>query len=119
MKGYKELLVWQRSFALANQLYALTAHFPKSQQFGLVQQIQRAGVSVPSNIAEGANRQSIKEYRHFLSIALGSLGELETQIMIAQAQAFIRSEEAAPVLDELDQIGKMLRSLLKKLASST
>lgn len=119
MKGYKELVVWQRSFALANRLYMLTNQFPKSQQFSLVQQIQRAAVSVPSNIAEGSNRQSIKEYRHFLSIALGSLAELETQVMLARTQSFVSTTEADEVLNELDQLGKMMRALLKKLASST
>lgn len=119
MKGYKELKVWQRSFALVNRLYVATNQFPKSQQFSLAQQIQRAAVSVPSNIAEGANRQSVKEYRHFLSIALGSLAEIETQVMIAQTQKFMPAEDADRMLDEIDQIGKMMRSLLKKLQSST
>lgn len=116
MKGFRHLVVWQRGFAVANQVYAVTSQFPKSQQFSLVQQLQRAAVSVPSNIAEGANRQSTKEYRQFLSIALGSVGELETQMMIAQTQEFLPAEQADSLLKELDEIGRMLRSLIKKLA---
>ena len=116
MKSYKELLVWRRSFSLANRLYAATAPFPKSQQFSLAQQIQRAGVSVPSNIAEGYNRQSRKEYRQFLSIALGSIAELDTQISIAEIQGYVAKPEAQYILNELDEIGKMLRSIIKKLA---
>ena len=115
MKSYQELIVWQRSFALVNTLYPLTERFPKSQQFSLVQQIQRAAVSIPSNIAEGYNRQSRKEYLQFLYIALGSLAELETQIMIAHAQHYVTPHQAKELLDETTQIGRMLRTLIKKL----
>lgn len=116
MKGFRHLLVWQRSFAAANEIYAITNQFPKTQQFSLVQQMQRAAVSVPSNIAEGSNRQSVKEYRQFLCIALGSLGELETQLMLARVQQFVADEQSEILLKELTEIGKMLRSLINKLA---
>jgi four helix bundle protein len=115
MNGYQHLTMWQRGFAVANEIYTVTAEFPKNQQFSLVQQMQRAAVSIPSNIAEGSNRQSAKEYRQFLCIALGSLGELETQIMIAQSQRYVSIEKAESLLSELNQIGKMLRGYIKKL----
>jgi four helix bundle protein len=115
LKNYRELLVWQRSFALANRLYNVTADYPKTQLYGLVSQIQRAGVSIASNIAEGYNRNSRKEYVRYLSIALGSVAELETQLLISQEQRYITAAVAAPLLEELDELGKMLRAIQKKL----
>lgn len=119
MNGYRHLKVWQRSFALANEIYTITSQFPKNQQFSLVQQMQRAAVSIPSNIAEGSNRQSSKEYRQFLCISLGSLGELETQLMIAQTQDFVPIEKAEVLLLELSELAKMLRAFIKQLAPIT
>ena len=104
---------------MANSVYALTASFPKAQQFSLTQQIQRSAVSVASNIAEGANRRSSREYTQFLSIALGSVGELETQLMIAAEQKYVEKQQVDLLLNELDEIGKMLRALIKTITSST
>jgi four helix bundle protein len=115
LKSYRELLVWQRSFVLANRLYVVTADYPKTQLYGLVSQIQRAAVSIPSNIAEGYNRNSRKEYIRYLSIALGSVAELETQLLISQEQRYITPAVAAPLLTELDELGKMLRTMQKNL----
>ncbi|MDX2094902.1 MAG: four helix bundle protein [Alphaproteobacteria bacterium] len=115
MQSYRELKIWQRSFALVNVLYPLTEQFPKSQQFSLVQQLQRAAVSIPANISEGYNRQTRKEYLQFLHIALGSLAELETHILIATAQSYIEQKKSQELLDETMQIGKMLRTIIKKL----
>lgn len=115
MKSHRELKIWQRSFALANVLYSLTEQFPASQRFSLVYQMQKAAVSVPSNIAEGYNRQTRKEYLQFLYIALGSLAELETQVMIANAQRYIKEPKSSELLDEITQIGKMLRTIIIKL----
>ncbi len=115
LKSYRELLVWQRSFVLANRLYVVTADYPKTQLYGLVSQIQRAAVSIPSNIAEGYNRNSRKEYIRYLSIALGSVAELETQLLISQEQRYITPAIAAPLLTELDELGKMLRTMQKNL----
>ena len=80
--GYQELLVWQRSMDLVAKVYRLTATLPAAEQWGLIAQMRRAAVSVPSNIAEGYGRQSTGEYRHHLSIGRGSLLELETQILL-------------------------------------
>lgn len=115
VKNYRELKVWQRSFALANTTFKITENFPQQQRFGLATQMQRSSVSVPSNIAEGFNCRSTKEYLHFLSIALGSLAELKTQTMIASAQGFILEQMADNLLQEMDEIGKMLRVLMQRL----
>ncbi len=116
MQSFKELKVWQRSFSLANSLYAVTATFPKQQLYGLSSQIQRAAVSIPSNIAEGYNRKSREEYLYFLNVARGSIAELETQIMIAAAQQFIEKKDADILLVEIDEIGKMLRVMMQRLS---
>ncbi len=100
---------------VADKIYSLTEVFPKEQRYGLASQMQRCAVSVPSNIAEGYNRKSTKEYIYFLSIALGSLGELETQTMLAIRRKFIVESESPFLLKELDEIGKMLRVMIQKL----
>ena len=84
MKTHRDLKVWQNSLDLVTEIYKLTKAFPNSETFGLACQIQRSAVSVPSNIAEGAARNSNKEFSRFLSIALGSLAELETQLIISK-----------------------------------
>ena len=115
MNGYRDLSVWQRSFAVANQIMAICVDFPKEQRYILSTQIQRSAISVPSNIAEGYNRKSTKEYIQFLSIALGSLAEMETQLLIARQQSFVAAGAANELLAEMDEIGKMLRAMIKKL----
>jgi four helix bundle protein len=82
-RSYRDLEVWKRSIALVKDIYEATSQFPPAENFGLVQQIRRAAVSIPSNIAEGQFRNSPKEFRQFLFIALGSAAELETQLIIA------------------------------------
>ncbi|MBN1974329.1 MAG: four helix bundle protein [Sedimentisphaerales bacterium] len=82
-KGYKGMVVWQKAYKLVLEIYKLTSSFPKSEIYGLAQQMRRAAVSVPSNIAEGYCRKHKAEYRQFMSIAYGSLSELETQYMLS------------------------------------
>lgn len=84
LKSYKELIVWQRSIELVEEIFILTGNFPKSELYGIVSQIRRAAISIPSNIAEGYGRKSTKEYSQFYSIAYGSALELETQLIIAK-----------------------------------
>ena len=84
MAGYRDLKVWRLAMELAEDAYKICAEFPKHEVYGLTSQLQRAAVSIPSNIAEGQARNSNKEFNHFLGIARGSLAELETQIMLAQ-----------------------------------
>ena len=84
MHNFKDLRVWQKSIQLTTDIYKLLASFPTDEKFGLISQLKRAAVSVPSNIAEGAGRNSNKEFNHFLSISLGSLFELKTQLIISK-----------------------------------
>lgn len=115
MRGYKDLVVWQKSVWVAKQVYLDTEHFPKSQMFSLAQQMQRAAVSISSNIAEGHNRNSTKEFIYFLGVALGSLGELETQYTIAESLSFVEPARTTEMLNVLSEIGMMIRALTRKL----
>lgn len=112
LTSYKNLIVWQKSFDLCIKIYEITKHFPREELFNLTSQMRRASLSVPSNIAEGYNRNSTKEYIRFLNIAYGSLSELETQFLIAEKLAYISE---AKMLDSIEQIKKMIYSILKKL----
>ncbi len=96
MAGYRELKVWRLAMELAEDVYKLCAKFPKHEIYGLTSQLQRAVVSIPSNIAEGQARSSSKEFCHFLGIARGSLAELETQIMLAQRLGYLTAEKTGP-----------------------
>lgn len=88
MRNFKQLKIWQKGFEIAVQTFKLVSTFPREERFGLTSQITKAGVSIPSNIAEGSSRSSEKEYSHYVEIALGSSYELETQILIAEAVNF-------------------------------
>jgi len=97
---------------LVRQVYADTRSFPKEELFGLTQQMRRAAISIPSNLAEGAARQGAKEYAHFISIARGSLAELETQFQIAEMLGYCRTSESRD--QHLDHLGRLLTGLHKK-----
>ncbi len=118
MPGYRDLKVWQSAMQLAEEIYRLSAKFPKYETYGLASQIQRSAVSLPSNIAEGQGRNSKKEFHHFLGIALGSLFELETQLHLAQRLNYLTEEEIDPLLKISDEIGKMIKGLQKSLATN-
>ncbi|MDG2193789.1 MAG: four helix bundle protein [Polaribacter sp.] len=92
MKSHKDLDLYKKSLDLVEDIYTLTRSFPKEEKYGLSSQLQRAGVSVPSNIAEGAARKSIKEYIQFLYIALGSLSEVETQVEISRRLKYLKDD---------------------------
>lgn len=113
MQTHKDLEVWQKGISLVTDIYQLTSEFPKEEVYGLTSQIRRAAVSIPSNIAEGAARQSNKEYIQFLYMALGSLMELETQLIIAQNINFIYEDSLNQLQMKIDEIGKMLNGLIK------
>jgi len=113
---YSELVVWQKAMDLVTEIYKITATFPGDERFGLSSQVRRAAVSVPSNIAEGHGRKSTASYLNFLSIACGSLMELETQIQIAARLDFIQEDKAIALLVQTDEIGKMLNGLKRSLA---
>lgn len=114
MKGFKELKVWQRSKTLVTHIYTLTATFPDNEKFGLTNQMRRCSVSVPSNIAEGHAR-STKDFLRFLDISYGSLNELETQIEIACDLGFANIQQIEPLLLEIQEIGKMINGLKRRL----
>jgi four helix bundle protein len=115
LQSYRELLVWQKAMDLVVLVYHLTEVFPKREIYGLAAQLRRAGVSVPSNIAEGYGRGSRKEYVQFLSIAQGSLKELETQIILSERLAYATIAQATRLLSEAEMVGKMLGSLIRSL----
>jgi four helix bundle protein len=117
VQSYKELNVWQKGIELVDKVYQLTDRFPKAELYGLVTQLRRAAVSVPSNIAEGFARQYTKEYLQFLYISLGSCAELETQLIIAQRRGYISEQELKEMEGILDHECRMLANLLKSLSS--
>ena len=106
----------QRSMDLVERVYRLTASFPRSEEWGLTAQMRRAVISVPSNIAEGYGRQATGEYRHHLSIGRGSLLELETQVLLGKRLKYLQPVDADSVITEIEQISKMLATLISKLS---
>ncbi|MBR6315117.1 MAG: four helix bundle protein [Clostridia bacterium] len=120
-KSYKELIVWQKSMELAEKVYLLVKALPKEETYALSDQIRRAAVSIPSNIAEGHARQSQKEFSQFLCIARGSRAELETQLLLARRLGYfetVSSELYDATMILLDEISRMLFSLTSKLSNN-
>jgi four helix bundle protein len=113
LQTHKDLKVWQESRNLVNEIYTLTSKFPKEEIYSLTAQIKRASISIPSNIAEGAARDSNKENIHFLYIALGSAAELDTQIEIARDLNFLSEDKYKEISGKLDKIDKMLSGLIR------
>lgn len=108
MHKFKELEIWKRSRIFCSSIYSITTNFPESEKFGLSNQLQRASVSIPSNIAEGSSRNSNKDFSRFLEITLGSCYEIETQLLIAFDLEFISKEEQNRLSYELEEIIKMI-----------
>jgi len=115
IKSFKQLNIWQKGIEIVKDVYLLTKKFPKEELYGLSSQMKRAAISIPSNVAEGFKRYHNKEYSQFLYIALGSIGELETQIIIAQELGFITKEELNNISEKIDHISRMISSLINKL----
>lgn len=115
IKSYKDLDVWKKGIEIAELVYKLTRRFPKEEQYGLVSQMQRAAVSVPSNIAEGCARRHAREYQQACYVALGSCAELETELLIAMRLGYVADGEAGRIAEALDHEGRMLRILTKRL----
>src|SRR6267154_2645940 len=116
-QNYKDLVVWQKGIALAKATYRLTSKFPSEEKFGLVSQMRRAAVSVPSNIAEGQARHTTGEFVQFISHAEGSVAELETQLLLGCNLGLATSEESKPILDLLDEVRRMLNALRRSLVT--
>ncbi|NVJ47759.1 MAG: four helix bundle protein [Cytophagia bacterium] len=115
MHKYRELEIWKRAIDLTVDVYALTQRFPEDEKFGLTSQIKRAAVSVPSNIAEGAGRNSNKEFNQFLGISTGSIFEVETQLILAERLNFLSSDQIEEVLNRSNELVRMTKSLKSKL----
>ena len=114
-KGFRDLVVWQKTMLAVKQIYLLTRQFPADERFGLTSQMRRAAVSVASNIAEGQARHSSGEFIQFISQAEGSVAELETQLQIAIDLAYCTAAESDPVFNLLEEIRKMPNSLRRRL----
>ena len=112
MKDFRDLLVWQKSMKLAEQVYKFTATLPTTEKFGLISQIRRSAVSIPSNIAEGSKRGTQKDFKQFLRIAAGSAAELETQLLLCVQIYSTRDDE---IMSTLKEVQKMLEVFMKKL----
>jgi len=116
MKTHHELTVWKKSIDFVTTVYKITEEYPKTEIYGLTNQVRRAVVSVPSNIAEGAARTSKKEFSHFLSISLGSISEVETQLIVSRNLNYITNEQLENLLSELIEIRKMIIGLKKTMS---
>jgi four helix bundle protein len=114
-KGYRDLEVWQKAMDLVVVCYQTTKGFPKSETYGLANQLQRAAVSIPTNIAEGRERQHSKEFLQHLAIAYSSLAELETHVQIARRLNYIDGKQLTGLLDKTAEIGRMLNGLRKAI----
>ncbi len=117
LKNYKELQVWQKSYDLCLKIYRITSTFPKEERFGLTSQIRRSVVSIPSNIAEGYGRKTTADYSRMLYIAYGSTCELETQVLLAGDLGYIGTGDLDPAKQDISEIERMLKALIKSLES--
>ena len=119
VQGYRDLLVWQKSMALAKDIYKITTTFPAEEKFGLISQMRRAAVSVPSNIAEGQARNTTGEFVQFISHAEGSLAELDTQLTLAVELNFISTEKAQPGMETIAELRRMLNGLRRSVTGQS
>lgn len=118
IKDFKDLILWQRAMDLVVEVYDLVKKLPKEEFFALSDQIRRAVISIPSNIAEGQGRNSSKEFIHFLSIAKGSKAELETQLLLCVRINYLKELEIEKAMSLVEEVGKMLNSLQKRLTTN-
>lgn len=117
MHKYKDLKIWLKAMNLVKDVYKVTSKFPDKEKFGLISQINRAAISIPSNIAEGAGRNSDAQFIHFISIAHASSYELETQLILSQALDYITNEQLKELMTSIIELQKMSFSLQKTLKS--
>ncbi len=118
MHNYKELEIWKRSLELAVEIYKLTEKFPDEEKFGLITQLRKSAVSILSNIAEGAGRNTRGEFSHFLGISTGSLFELETQSIISEKVGFLEKNISLEISDEVSQIARMIYGFQNSIKKS-
>ena len=115
MESFRNLKVWQKSMDLVVEVYGIAKALPKEEQYALADQLRRAAISIPSNIAEGYGRSTTKEYVHFLNIARGSKNEVETQLLLCAKLGYLNETAVEPALSICTEVGKMLTAMLKKL----
>ena len=115
INSYRNLIVWQKSVALVTDIYTLTKSFPQEEKFGIVSQLNRASVSIPSNITEGWGRESSKNYLQFLRISRGSLMETETLLEISKNLNYINDSEFKVISDNIEEVSKILQGLIKSI----
>ena len=115
VKDYRELIVWQKAMDLVELLYRRTRSFPKEELYGLTAQMRRAAVSIPSNIAEGQARRTTRDFIHFLSIARGSLKELETQIIISHRLGYINDAQQSELVAATEEVSRLISGLNRSL----
>jgi four helix bundle protein len=118
MRNFRTLEIWKNGIEIVKQIYLLSNKLPSEEKFGLKSQLTRAAVSIPSNIAEGCSRNSEVEFKRFLEIAIGSLFEVETQLIISQELEFINNDELKTIFELLNKEAKMINSLINKIKTS-
>lgn len=116
MESYRDLIVWQKAMDLVVEIYRITKLFPREEQYALSDQIRRAAVSVPSNIAEGYGRSPGKDYVRFLNIARGSKNEVETQLLLSVKLGYTTEEMIGQAMCLCEEIGRILNTIIKKLS---
>lgn len=117
MSTFRDLLIWQKSMAYVTEIYGITKGFPDEEKFGLVSQLRRSAISIPSNISEGYGRNSSNDFIRFLNIAMGSLFEVQTQIEIAQNLQYINMEKFETLFEKSREIERMMSSFIRSLDS--
>jgi len=115
IRTHKDLDVWKKSIEFVTEIYKITLQFPSDEKFGLISQLRRAAVSIPSNIAEGASRKNKTEFKQFLYIALSSGAELETQLIISSNLGYLTEDRKDELILEINSISKMIQGLIKSL----
>ena len=116
VRNYQELIVWQRAMDLVESVYKASRDFPREELYSLTSQIRRAAVSVPSNIAEGQGRRTTSDFLRHLSIACGSLREVETQLLIAERLSYLTAAQLEPVMAYAGEVGRLLNGLMNSLS---
>jgi len=116
MHNFQDLKIWQRAMEIAEETYKLSAEFPNEEKYGLTSQIRRSAISIPSNISEGAGRNTNGEFKNFLGIANGSSNELYTQLLLSHRLNLIQKEKVDPIIESLIEVQKMNYSLIKKIS---
>lgn len=114
-QSFRDLEIWQLGISIVKKIYKITQNYPDTEQFILISQTRRSAISIPSNIAEGSRRNSPIEFQRFLNISLGSLAELETQLIVAYELGYIREEAQYDLLEHIDHISRKTSNLLKHL----